>query len=382
MAGLLAGLVAACGSPVPSPSPDVPTASLSQAPSASAPAVSSASDSPPYTPSPSPLPPSLDVTAFFYTWYGSVTYDGAWRHWTQLGHKPPGDIASAFYPQIGPYASRDPQVMARQMQELRAARIGVISVSWWGQGEWDDQTLPALFAAASDAGIKIAFQLEPYSGQTAASVAADIRYLLQRYGQSPALYRVARPTSSDPSTAARPVFYLFASSRLPVADLAAAIAGLRHTENDPILLVHSPKAVSATRVGADGVYTYNAMANPADLAGLVADCRAANLICSPSVAPGFDNTQAVATGHVVVDRQSGARYDAMWQAVEDAGAEWVSITTFNEWHEGTQIEPAIDYAADSRTYVGYTGAYGASPEEAPDAYLARTAYWIGKLPGG
>ncbi len=69
----------------------------------------------------------------------------------------------------------------------------------------------------------------------------------------------------------------------------------------------------------------------------------------------------------------------MWQAVVQARAEWVSVTTFNEWHEGTQIEPARDYSAGDRTYAGYDGAYGLNAAQAPNAYLDRTAYWVDKF---
>jgi glycoprotein endo-alpha-1,2-mannosidase len=373
LAACLALLVAACGVSVSTPGPSS-TAGL--------PSASIATSTPPPGASQIPtgfLPASTRVTAFFYAWYGTPENDGSWRHWNQLKHSPPDDIASSFYPQRGPYSSRDTAVLAAQMADLRAARIEVIAVSWWGQGSWDDQTLPELFAAAQAAGIRIAFHLEPYTGQTAASVAADIRYLLARWGSSPALYRASRQTSGDPSVAARPVFYLFAASRLPSADLKTAIAGLRGTADDAIVMIHSPRAVSATRVGADGVYTYDALASPDTFAPLVAACKAADIICSPSVAPGFDNSHAVATGVQTVDRAAGARYDSMWQAALSSGSEWVSVTSFDEWHEGTQIEPAVDFAAAGRTYEGYQGAFGATGAGAPRAYLDRTAYWVARL---
>ena len=330
---LIAFGLAGCGSPGPTPS--------SAASSVASPAArNSASSSPSgqantfaptsVKPQPSPQTASTAVTAFYYAWYGTISNDGAWRHWNQNGHQPPGDIASQYYPQSGPYSSRDPAILAAQMADLRAARIGVIAVSWWGQGGWDDQTLPALFTAAAAAGIKISFHLEPYTGQTAASIAADIRYLLGRFGTSPALYRVARPTAADSSTAQRPVFYVFAPSRLPSADLKAAFGGLRGTADDSIVMIHSPKASSATHDGGDGVYTYDPVGSPDAFAALVADCRAANIICSPSVSPGFDNREAVSSGQQVVDRQNGARYDATWQAAVAAKPEWVSIVSFNE----------------------------------------------------
>jgi glycoprotein endo-alpha-1,2-mannosidase len=372
---------AACGAPGTSPSPSL-TPAAAGSPAAGSPAAGSAAAATPTQASTlSPVSPS--VTAFYYPWYGSLAHDGAWRHWNQLGHKPAADIASSFYPQRGAYSSRDPAVLAAQMADLRSARIGVIAVSWWGQGTWDDSSLDAVFVAAASAGIKIAFHMEPYQGQTAASIASDIRYLLGRYGTSAALQRVSRPTSGSPSTAARPLFYLFASSRLLRADLKATIAGLRGTVYDSIVMVHSPNAISATRVGADGVYTYDALASPDAFATLVSDCRTANLICSPSVAPGFDNSNAVATGLLFVDRASGGRYDAMWQAAISARAEWISVTSYNEWHEGTQIEPATASAIGTRTYAGYDGAYGSALADSPSAYLVRTAYWIDHFqPGG
>ncbi len=337
------------------------------------------------SPSASPFtgpPPSTLVTAFYYLWYGTLANDGAWRHWNQLSHTPPDDIASSYYPLRGPYSSRDPNVLAAQMNDLRSAGVGAIAVSWWGQGSWDDQSLDGLFAAAEAAGIRIAFHLEPYTGQTAASIASDVHYLLGRFGSSPALLRISRPTAASGTAVARPVFYVFAASRLPAADLKASLDSLRGTPDDSIVMIHSPKASSATKDGGDGVYTYDALASPADFDALVSGCRAANVICSPSVSPGFDNHEAVATGQLFVDRQNGARYDAMWQAAISAGSEWISVTTFNEWHEGTQIEPAQDFASGARTYKGYEGAYAVAAADAPDAYLRRTAHWVQMFSAG
>jgi glycoprotein endo-alpha-1,2-mannosidase len=365
--------LAACGSTPPTATPShSAAAATSTATSVGTPETTPSSGA---SPSASPTPTTL-VTAFYYLWYGTAAHDGAWRHWNQLNHQPPDDIASSFYPLGGPYSSRDPAVLAAQMSELRSTGIGAIAVSWWGQGSWDDQSLDALFAAATAAGIRIAFHLEPYTGQTAASVAADIRYLIGRFGSSPALLRISRSTAASGSTAARPVFYLFAASRLPTADLKASLDGLRGTPNDAIVMIHSPKASSAVRDGGDGVYTYDALASPGDFATLVSDCRSAKIICSPSVSPGFDNHEAVATGQLFVGRQNGARYDAMWQAAISAGPEWISVTTFNEWHEGTQIEPAQQFTGGARSYAGYDGAYGAAAADAPDAYLSRTAHWV------
>ena len=65
----------------------------------------------------------------------------------------------------------------------------------------------------------------------------------------------------------------------------------------------------------------------------------------------------------------------MWRAALGAQADLVTITSYNEWNEGTQIEPAS--TAARRGYGTYLGTYGVRDGSAPYAYLARTAYWTG-----
>ena len=71
----------------------------------------------------------------------------------------------------------------------------------------------------------------------------------------------------------------------------------------------------------------------------------------------------------------------MWRAALAAGADEVTITSYNEWHEGTQIEPAQGTAA-ARGYATYDGAWGFHGAAAQTAYLWRTAYWSAILRAG
>ena len=96
-----------------------------------------------------------------------------------------------------------------------------------------------------------------------------------------------------------------------------------------------------------------------------------HLLCLPSVGPGFDAQRATGEPRVKA-RSDGATYDSMWQAAIGSGADAVTITSFNEWHEGTQIEPAARHGA---TYLSYDGAWGLTGRPAQTAYLDRTAHW-------
>ena len=68
----------------------------------------------------------------------------------------------------------------------------------------------------------------------------------------------------------------------------------------------------------------------------------------------------------------------MWRSAIAAGADEVTITSFNEWQEGTQIEPAAPPARrGAYRYGSYDGAWGLAGRAAESAYLDRTAYWAG-----
>ena len=44
------------------------------------------------------------------------------------------DIGASFYPELGPYSSRDPKVIAEHMKMLRLSQIGVLVLSWYPPG--------------------------------------------------------------------------------------------------------------------------------------------------------------------------------------------------------------------------------------------------------
>jgi hypothetical protein len=69
----------------------------------------------------------------------------------------------------------------------------------------------------------------------------------------------------------------------------------------------------------------------------------------------------------------------MWQAAIRAAPDVVTVTSYNEWHEGTQIEPA---RAAGGPYASYDGAWGLRGAPAQRAYLDRTATWVSRLRGG
>ena len=295
------------------------------------------------------------VTAFYYPWYGTPALDGSYEHWSQNGHQPPDDIASAFYPADGPYSSSDRRVIAHQMQEIRDAGIDQIAVSWWGRGSPEDGRLGAVAAAAHAAGIAVAVHLEPYAGRTVTGTVEDVSYLESTYGVR--------------------TFYVYRPFDFPIADWTAAAPSLH--SGGATLFAQTALVGAAAAAKFDGVYTYDIVTYGGDkFARLCREARHVHLLCAPSVGPGY-NARRADGDRKVKRRRQGLTYDSMWRAAIAADPDQVTITSFNEWHEGTQIEPAAPGGRQGRyRYLGYDGAYGLHGAAATTAYLERTRYWV------
>lgn len=303
----------------------------------------------------SPAATAPEVGIFYYPWWGTPAFDGSWLHWAQNGHQPPADIASDYYPSRGIYSSLDGRVVRSQMREIRSLGVTTVISSWWGPRSTEDLRLPTVDREARTAGLRVAIQLEPWGGRTPATAAEAIRDLHDRGYND---------------------FYVYDSTREPddawAAVLAPLPAGVRVFANTPLV----GKARSG---GFDGIYTYDVyLWSGGSFTRVCSQARKAGLLCHPSVGPGYEASRAVGDGRVQ-PRQDGRRYDTMWRGAIRARPDAVTITSYNEWHEGTQIEPAFAIGAP---YASYEGAYGKTGKAAERAYLVRTAFWVGRLRAG
>ena len=140
---------------------------------------------------------SPKTAIFFYPWYSNLRHDGHYTHWTQGGHTPPFDIASAFYPARGPYSSDDPRVLNGQMRDIAQSGVDEVVSSWWGRGSFEDRLLPAVMRAAKQRGLQVAVQLEPYPGRTVDSVGADLVYIRSLGIRDVYIYRSNDFTAED-----------------------------------------------------------------------------------------------------------------------------------------------------------------------------------------
>jgi hypothetical protein len=346
------------------------------------------------------------VHCMYYGWYGTPATDGRYYHWDHEliphwnadtaarfprgKHRGGDDVGADFFPQPGAYSSRNESLVRLHMSQLNEAACGVLVVSWYppgmadGQGQRGgaDAGMAVLFAAAAEAGLQIAFHLEPYTGRSAQTVRRDCEYIQRTYGHHPALFqgprtaRLGTSSRSTPSDTADgdhrtwrgPWIYVYDSYLSAPAEWAELLTptgahSVRGTAFDGTfisLVVEEAHLSGATTGGFDGIYTYFASpisfgATQANWPALRSYCTAHGLIFVPCVGPGYADTRVRPwNAGSSRARQGGAYYEAGWRAAAEAHPDIVGVTSFNEWHEGTQIEPAVPFtASDGFEYLDY-----------------------------
>lgn len=99
--------------------------------------------------------------------------------------------------------------------------------------------------------------------------------------------------------------------------------------------------------GFDGGYTYFASpvtshgADPRHWRDMSAEAAARGLMFVPSVGPGYNDTKIRPwNGAATRSREGGGAFARAWRSALGADPAAVTITSYNEWGEGTQIEPA------------------------------------------
>ena len=301
-------------------------------------------------------------------------------------------------PKLGAYNSASLSVMEQHARWIRAAGAGAINVSWWGQGSDTDRLVSPLMDVMAAHDIKVAFHIEPYRDHRAGAYAADIEYLVRKYGDARKwdAFLVLRREDG----ALGPVFKSFRTilpatstdchgATTAVGDYTDDAAWRDQTDRVRATFINQFRGltlladsldVGRTRAaGFDGIAIYDNYVRPPSWRSHAEACTARDLLFSFNVNPGFDG---------VVDRRAPAgscyrppvfepptaSYD--WSAPVDRafatravenrivdsfqttmalqtdaalanvkrGFFLVYLNSFNEWHEGHQFEPMKDWA--------------------------------------
>ncbi|WP_396626376.1 hypothetical protein [Luteitalea sp.] len=346
----------------------------------------------------------------YYPWYDT----DPWYHWNEADRNPPIDITASSMPRLGPYDTYDLRVLEQHARWIAEAGAGAINMSWWGRGDYTDLAVPRVMDVMRDHDIKVTFHLEPYRDDRARSYADDVLYLLREYGDKRGWDAFLLLDEGEGRVA--PVFKSFRTI-LPsqVQDCLGRVfqvpdytpdeewrrqtdavrEGTRRDFSRVWLLADSLDVGRTTTGGFDGLAVYDNFVTPPQWTRIAQDATDVGLVYSFNVNPGFDRypdrqpppppevdpcyggplgfepggthpdwadtaarraAQALALARVEESFEATTTLQTLASSPNAARRFFLTyVNSFNEWHEGSQFEPARDYAdlsAEERR-IGY-----------------------------
>jgi glycoprotein endo-alpha-1,2-mannosidase len=206
--------------------------------------------------------------------------------------------------------------------------------------------MPLLLAAAEQAGLKITIYYEaakPRKSPTPQATEDDLVDILMRYGKHPCL-------AAGPE---QPVVFVYtrALNELQLSGWASVISQVKRRYAGGVCFVGDQISTAATKIF-DGIHSYNPTGETANMN--IDEIRAwaratypkwvataGRRISCVTVIPGYDDTKLNRPGpRPTTDRHGGETYRVLWQEAIAAQPDWILITSWNEWHEGSEIEPS------------------------------------------
>jgi len=331
--------------PEPTQVPTYTPSGETQPPTPTATATSATvSPSPTATQLPSVAPPGAAspggglVVAFYYTWYG-------------LDQWAPGKVPDI--PAV-PYASGDRNTIVRHVEQARGAGIDALAAAWYGPQANNNQTetnFRVLLDVAAERGFHCTVDFETRSPfyHSQADIVAAVRHLISNHAAHPAFLR----SGGKPLIFFWAVKDVFTGQGQSAIDAWASIRQQVDPQHNTIWIADGAN-IDFLRVF-DGHHLYNITWSPpanvhntlstwGDRVRNYSSEHGTRKLWAATVMPGYNDLCIQGrTGRFAHDRRSGAYYRETWEAAISSAPDLVVITSFNEWLEGTQIEPSVSY---------------------------------------
>ena len=292
------------------------------------------------------------VLAFYYVWYKN---DGIRRYWP---------LRTAYHPLLGGYNSSDPEVITQHIRWAKEIGLDGFIVSWWGINSFTDNNLKKVIEIANreDCSITIYYETTKTQGkpdeEAKNEIIEDITYIIDTYSNEPCFLWFKN----------KPVIFIYALWTHTREFWEEVLGELR--EQVDVFLVGDGKPNEYP--GFDGYHFYNPKNIPLD--ELLGDYNRfkefyPDKLLAGTVIPGFDNRKIKGEQGSYTPRYGGRTYDEFWEIALEGEVNWVLITTWNEWWEGTAIEPTREY---KEQYLEATKRWiKAFKEDIPVAYIWR-----------
>jgi hypothetical protein len=275
---------------------------------------------------------------FFYPWSENPNTDGHWGYWNDQGQNPPTTWFSHYIPDPQPgvfnpsqelYSSRNDAILYWQLSKMREAKQEVAISSWWGQNHKTDIAFRKIVTDVMNRADNpypnlrwtVYYENEGFGDPSQSQLVSDLNYIAANYVNQPGFFKINN----------RPVIFVYGNGA-DTCPMAQRWVAARNQANGNFYLVLKvyPGFGSCTSQP-DSWHEYApANANHGDSQGPYA-----------FAAPGFwlddgstvrvarDTDPSLPNFTAAVQRMVSAPSSVIWRLTE----------TWNEWGEGTSVEP-------------------------------------------
>ena len=312
-------------------------------------------DDRPASPGPRPL-----ILVHYMPWYEAKPVSDGWGwHWT-MNHFDPErtdasgrrEIASHYYPLIGPYDSADPDVLEYHALLMKVAGIDGVIADWYGNEDFNDyaginRRTMAVFDTLKARGLRFAVCYEDRAlkamaekgkwtpEQAVVHARMHLRFCEERWFNEP----------SYVTWQGKPLLLVFGPDYLQPSQWEAAFAGMKqppafftlHERRAPAVGSFAWPPMWAAKDGTLGV---------AELDGYLDRYEQRDEPKIAAAFPGFHDIYAQAGARPSYGRLDAAGGETFRRTLARAlasGGPFVQVATWNDFGEGTCVEPAREY---------------------------------------
>lgn len=265
---------------------------------------------------------------------------------------------TADTPAAGPYLSEDGATIARHIAEGRRAGLDGFNVHWISPGDRTDAVLAAVLAQGGGDFLAAAtFLNHSFTGAPRSTVAANLSYIIDTYGGHPGYLKLG----------GRPVIFFAGMPRVDTSGgltPEAAWGEIRAAADPNYNAIWIAEGLDPVYLDVfDGLYVYKvdhaccpyAYQSAERWVGWVRAAEQASgrqKYFAATMQPGWNDVASTSASCVdnrvgvetfARDREGGAYYERTFNSAMATRADILIVNSFNEWVEGSPIEPSVTY---------------------------------------
>jgi glycoprotein endo-alpha-1,2-mannosidase len=303
------------------------------------------------------------VYAYYYAWYDPPA---SWLDGVNGSESP----SVTGEPALGYYSSHNTSVIDTQIQEAQQAGINAFLESWIPSQSFINQSLQTVFPEAVKLGFKVGLQYETNAtlvqtgltqSQALSTFEGQVEWYLSTYASSPAVLKLNNTplvfiwqSDSFPASFWQKAFSAIRAvhSAYFIAEASGNFSDFQVFDGVDIYGVNFPMVENGIATNFTGAnFTQNTAVNYWDMQW---EATLHNKLWFAPAEPGFNDLNDPQEAPKFSPRDNGSVYAATWDLAMHAGADGITVTSWNEWHEGSNIEPAHQGSVSWYTPLQYT----------------------------